>query len=60
MIDTMDPNRHTVSNSEKTPRWVKVFVAVGLVVVALLVVLLVFGGDHGPSRHGTAAYAAVR
>jgi hypothetical protein len=36
-----------------TPRWVKVFAAIALVVVVLfVVVLLVRGGDHGPGRHG--------
>jgi hypothetical protein len=34
-----------------TPRWVKVFGVVAIVVLVLFVVLLVFGGDHGPSRH---------
>lgn len=35
-----------------TPRWVKVFGIVALVVVVLfIVVLLVGGGEHGPGRH---------
>jgi hypothetical protein len=34
------------------PRWVKVFVAVGIVVVLLVVVvMLASGGEHGPWRH---------
>lgn len=35
-----------------TPRWVKVFAILSLIVV-LLVVILMFagGGRHGPSRH---------
>ena len=33
-----------------TPRWVKVFGLIALVLVLLLVVLLLTGG-HGPSRH---------
>ena len=36
-----------------TPRWVKVFVIIALVLV-LLVVIMMFtgvGGDHGPGRH---------
>ena len=36
-----------------TPRWVKVFGIIALVLV-LLVVIMMFtgvGGDHGPSRH---------
>ena len=35
-----------------TPRWVKVFVAIALVVVLLFVALMLFGdGRHGPRRH---------
>ena len=35
-----------------TPRWVKVFGAIALVVIVLfVVVLLVRGGEHGPGRH---------
>ena len=35
-----------------TPRWVKVFAAVGLVVLVLLVLLLlVEHGGHGPRQH---------
>jgi hypothetical protein len=33
-----------------TPRWVKVFAAIALVIVVLFVVLLLTGG-HGPRRH---------
>jgi hypothetical protein len=32
-----------------TPRWVKVFAVVGIVVAALVIIML-FGG-HGPGRH---------
>jgi len=36
-----------------TPRWVKVFGAIALVVVLLVVVVMVtgVGGEHGPGRH---------
>jgi hypothetical protein len=36
------------------PRWVKVFLGVVLVLVALLVIGKVtgIGGEHGPGRHG--------
>ena len=36
------------------PRWVKVFLAVGLALVLLFAVarLTGVGGDHGPGRHG--------
>jgi hypothetical protein len=35
---------------EGMPRWVKVFAAVGIAFLVLLVVLLATGG-HGPGRH---------
>jgi hypothetical protein len=36
-----------------TPRWVKVFAIIALVVVALFLILLLTGGPgrHGPGRH---------
>ena len=35
-----------------TPRWVKVFGAISLVVILLFVFALLFGdGQHGPQRH---------
>lgn len=41
-------------DDEGMPRWVKVFIAIGLVLALLLVAVLVFGdADHGPGRHGT-------
>ena len=38
---------------ERTPRWVKVFGVVALVVAVLFVVLVLTGrgGGHGPGRH---------
>ena len=33
------------------PRWVKVFLLVALAVVVLLVIVLLFGGEHGPRLH---------
>jgi hypothetical protein len=33
------------------PRWVKVSAIVTIVLVALVVVMLLVGGDHGPGRH---------
>jgi hypothetical protein len=43
-----EPGRRS---TEETPRWVKVFGIVALVVVVVFVFLLVAGGPHGPSRH---------
>lgn len=35
-----------------TPRWVKVFAVIALVVIVLLAVALIAGGGkHGPGRH---------
>lgn len=34
-----------------TPRWVKVFGIVAIVVVLLVIAMLLIGGEHGPSRH---------
>jgi hypothetical protein len=35
------------------PRWVRGFIAAGVIVAVLVVVVLVLlGGDHGPGRHG--------
>ena len=34
-----------------TPRWVKVFGLIALMLVLVVIVLLLAGGDHGPGRH---------
>jgi hypothetical protein len=36
-----------------TPRWVKVFGIIALVLVLFVILMLtgVFGGEHGPGRH---------
>jgi hypothetical protein len=34
-----------------TPRWVKVFGIIVIVVVLLVVALMFIGGEHGPGRH---------
>jgi hypothetical protein len=47
-----DPPRTPDSNGDSgTPRWVKVFGIIALVVVLLFVVLLLTRGPHGPGRH---------
>ncbi len=47
MADRPDANDDT-----GTPRWVKVFGIIALVLVLLFVVLLLAGGgSHGPARH---------
>ena len=46
-------------DDEGTPRWVKVFGVIAALAVVLLVVLLVFGGGHGPQRHGSSPAAGV-
>lgn len=48
--------------AHRVPGWVRWFVAVGVLVVALLAVAMLtgLGGEHGPGRHlGAAAAAAV-
>jgi hypothetical protein len=34
-----------------TPRWVKVFGTILIVVVLLIVAIIFIGGEHGPGRH---------
>lgn len=43
----------TTRTPPATPRWVKVFIIIGIVVVLLVAILLVtgLGGPHGPGRH---------
>jgi hypothetical protein len=49
--DGVGPDRASTTG---TPRWVKVFGIVALIVVVLFVVLFVFGGGgHGPGRHSS-------
>ena len=41
-----------VRRPPRAPRWVKVFAAVGFVLLELLVVMLLLQrGEHGPGRH---------
>lgn len=45
----VEPDRESTPG---TPRWVKVFGVIALVLVVLVVVMLVTGGgNHGPGRH---------
>lgn len=37
--------------SHGTPRWVKVFGIVAGIVVLLVLIVLLIGGEHGPGRH---------
>jgi hypothetical protein len=50
-----DPPRYPDSNGDTgTPRWVKVFGIIALVVVLLFLIMMFTrgpGGRHGPSRH---------
>jgi hypothetical protein len=45
-----DPDDTDVEPTTGTPRWVKVFGIIGLVLVLLFVTALLIGG-HGPDRH---------
>ena len=44
----MQPERQVTTGA---PPWVKLFAIIALVLVALVVVLLLIGGNHGPGRH---------
>ena len=46
-----DPPQYPDSEPHTTPRWVKVFGIIALIVVLLFVVLLFAPGSHGPGRH---------
>lgn len=52
-LDTRHDNsiRPDDESTTVTPRWVKVFGILALVVVLLVIVVLVVGGNHGPRRH---------
>jgi hypothetical protein len=38
-------------DAPSAPRWVKIFGLIAAVVVAVFLVLLLTGDDHGPGRH---------
>jgi hypothetical protein len=38
-----------------TPRWVKIFLAVSLIVAIVIVIVVVAGGGHGPGQHAGGA-----
>jgi hypothetical protein len=41
------------------PRWVKIFLAVVLIIVAALLISRALGVQHGPGMHGASAGTAV-
>ena len=43
-----------------TPRWVKVFGIILIVVVLLVVAMMFIGGKHGPGRHTASGDAGGR
>jgi hypothetical protein len=52
---TAEDRRDADDDEVGTPRWVKVSGAIALLVVVLLVILkLIGGGEHGPGRHAPA------
>ena len=57
------PNSQT-EESPGTPRWMKVFAIIALIVVVLVAIVMVAGGGtHGPSRHipsGDAGHQMLR
>ena len=52
MAEPLDPVPTAPSEERGMPRWVKVFIAVGVLLLALLIVTQFVGGGHGPGRHG--------
>ena len=46
-----DPSQHFDMEPHTTPRWVKVFGIIAVIVVLLFVVMLFAPGSHGPGRH---------
>ena len=51
---SLDAESHTGPGGEPpppAPRWVKVLAIIALVVVAMVAVMLLSGGNHGPGRH---------
>ena len=47
MADPPDSN----GDETGTPRWVKTFGIIALVLVLLFVIMMLTGGGHGPGRH---------
>lgn len=47
-----EDDANPVGEPHSTPRWVKVFGAIAILIVVLFILLLLFGGGkHGPRRH---------
>ena len=46
-----DPSQFPEADQHITPRWVKVFGTIGLVVIALFLVVLVVHGPHRLGQH---------
>lgn len=57
--DTGDETGVEPESSEGMPRWVKVLAGIGIVLIMLAVLMVsgVFGGEHGPRRHRPASGA---
>lgn len=55
----MGSRAHSGESGPGMPRWVKNCGIAGIVVALLIVVMLLVGGEHGPSRHTQGAGAIV-
>jgi hypothetical protein len=53
--------RPTENRPPSTPRWVKVFGIIAVVLVLLVVVMMIAGrgGEHGPGRHASSGDAGT-
>lgn len=49
--DTATDVISTEDQPPSTPRWVKVFGIIGVVLALLFGIIKLAGGDHGPARH---------
>lgn len=57
-----DRDPEPTHDAYSTPRWVKVFGMIALVIIALILVLMLMRGPggHGPARHRSGGGAAVQ
>ena len=51
-IDKKNLEKNDPELTTSTPRWVKIFSGVAIVLILLVIIMMVFGnGNHGPGRH---------
>ena len=56
----MAPERNRVDERDVgTPRWVKIFAAIALVVGLLFIIMFVVRGPHRPGQHGPSRHMSA-